>query len=262
MKQIVILGLSLILTSCDIASNTGTAGLIILFAVLIASLCTMFFYVAKKKKQADQTANKFSNDVKLMLDKLNDPNDKIRALEQLIDRINKDEQYKKNAAWRDSILSKVYQHMALVYYKLGDNDKIIEACSHVLSCEPSHMMSYYNRGSLYGNKGEYEKAIKDLSDAINLDPSYSSAYNNRGLAYEKLGDYEKAIADFGHAIELDPTAIAYYNRANSYVEHGEYELAKNDYKKAIELDPLDETQIRKGIDSALEYIDNKSSNKD
>lgn len=259
MKQIIIFLVPLFFTSCDVVGNMGTTGLILLFVILILLFAAMFFYVAKKRKQADQTVIKFSNDVKQMLDKLNDPNDKIHALEQLVERINNDEQYKKNTSWRDSVLSKVYQHQALVYYKLGDTDKIIESCSHIIQCEPSHMMSYYNRGSLYGNRGEYDKAIKDLSDAILLDPAYASAYNNRGLAYEKTGDYSKAIADFSHAIELDPTPVSYFNRANSYVEIQEFDQAKKDYSRAIELDPLDESQIRNNIDMAMEYINGRVS---
>lgn len=257
MKRIYILLFPLLFSSCTVIDSMGSVGVIVLFAVLMLSMIGMFVYVAKKKKQAEQTASGFSRSVKAMIDKINNPKDKIKALEQTIERINNDETYKKTTAWRDSLLSKVYQHLAAVYFSLNLDDKVIEACTEIIALEPGHMMSYYNRGSLYSNIGEYEKALKDLSEAIRIDSSYASAYNNRGLVYDRMGEHDKAIIDFGYAIELEESPIAYFNRANTYVEIKEYEKALANYNTALALDPEDSANLQDEIKKTIDFLQEK-----
>ncbi|WP_165020680.1 tetratricopeptide repeat protein [Dysgonomonas sp. ZJ279] len=262
MKQLYILLFPFLFTSCNVVDSMGTTGIIILFAILMLAMIGMFMYVAKKKKQAEQTATGFSRDVKAMIDKLGNPKDKIKALEQTIDRIKADETYKKTTAWRDSLLSKVYQHMAAVYFTMNEEEKVIETCTEIIALEPGNMMSYYNRGSLYSNRGQYEKALKDLTEAISIDSSYASTYNNRGLVYDKMGQHEKAIIDFGYAIELEESPIAYFNRANTYMELNDYEKAIIDYKTVLEIDTEDLTDLRNDVEKALDYAQEKLHEKE
>lgn len=254
MKHIyVLLSFPLLMTSCNLAS-LGTGGLVVLFALLFGAMAAMFFFVAKRKKKAENTASGFSREVREMLSKISDPQAKIIALEQLIERINTDSRYKKDTSWRDKVLSKVYQQMASVYYSLGDEGKVIDVCTQIIALEPAHMMSYYNRGTLYGNHERYDEAIKDLTEAIDLDSNYANGYNNRGLIHHKMGEYAKAAADFEQAIQLDPTPISYYNRGNAYAALGDKEKALADYRKALSIDLDDHSGIAHNVQIAIDAI--------
>lgn len=258
MEKLSLLFLSLLLSSCSNSIGaTGTIGIIALFALLILASSAMYLYVLKKKRKSNNSLDSFSADVHNMLLRIKNPADKISALKQLIVRIESDEKYQKTPDWRDSVLSKVYEHLAAVYYSMGEEKGVIEACSKVIELDPSNGMSYYNRGSIYNNLGEYEKALKDFNDAILLLPEYSNVYNNRGLVFDKLERYEEALSDFDYAIQLEPSAITYYNRANLYYEQNEYEKAKQDYITYLELDPEDFHKLRTYVESALQLINDK-----
>ena len=121
---------------------------------------------------------------------------------------------------------------------LKQNDKAIEAYSHVIELNPRYAAVYNNRGNAYSNQGELDRAIADYNKAIELDPELAPVYYNRGADYHSKGAYDRAIADYNKAIELNPEfAEAYNNRGNAYFSKGAYDRAIADYNKAIELNP-------------------------
>ena len=208
------------------------------------------------KRKKDMRLSSFSADVKNMLDNMTTSEGKIGALKQLVKRIESEEKYNKNPEWRNSLLAKVYEHMAGVYYSIGDEKGVIEACTQIIKYNPSDGMSYYNRGSIYNNLEKYDKALKDFDDAILIMPNYASAYNNRGLVLDKLKRHDEAISDFDYAIGLEPSSITYYNRANSYFEQEKYKEAKQDYQKSLESGINDE-ELKRYITTAIDLIDKK-----
>lgn len=249
----------MLFTSCNITEMVGTTGIIGMFIIMILIFAGMFTLIIRSRRKKDLSLTSFSHEVKNMLDRIASQKDKVRALQQLIERIEGDEKYKKTPDWKNSVLAKVYEHLAAVYFNAGDEAGVIDACTHIIALNPSHGMSYYNRGSIYNNQEQFEKAIHDFNDAITLMPDYSNAYNNRGLAYDRLGRYEEALSDFNYAIELEPSAIIYYNRASLQYEKQNYTEAKNDYSKYLELDPDNKDGLKVYAEAAIDLIEKKLS---
>lgn len=227
-------------------------GVFIIFFILL-------FLIIKKKNKAKLSLNTFSKDIQEMLKKYESYDDKIKALEILIERISNEKSYNKNPDFRKSVLSKVYEQMATIYNNAGNEDGVINSCSQIITLDPSNGMSYYNRGSIYSNWGDYEKALADFNDAAILLPNYASLYNNRGMALEQFGRLDEALIDYNHAIELEPSPIIYYNRGNLLYEMKKYNEAKEDYEKYLTLDPEDKYELTIDVRTSLTHIDNKLS---
>ena len=250
MKYIYIILIPLILTSCSTQiAGYGIAAVIGLFVLMFILFAIMFYLIARRKKQGEKSLVKFNNDIYIALSKLNTPQQKTNMLNNLIERINNDEKYKKDTEWRDKVLLKAYTHLATVYYQMGDEMQTLNASSKIIELDPQDGMAHYNRGSIYSNLGLFDKALHDLDRTIELLPDYASAYNNRGLVHEKMEHYAKAIEDFDKAIELEDSPIAYYNRANTYYEQGDYQKALNDYQNALNYtaDPNLKSEIETSI---------------
>lgn len=197
----------------------------------------------------------------IALNKLETPQQKVNMLNNLIERINNDEKYKKDTEWRDKVLVKVYMQLATVYYQMGDEMQTLNVCNNIVDLDPKDGMAYYNRGSIYSNMGMYEKALQDLDKTVELLPEYASAYNNRGLVHEKMEHYDEALADFNEAIRIENSPIAYYNRANTYFEQGEYDNALEDYHTVLELIADSDAELRNeaeiSIKATQERLDHK-----
>ena len=194
----------------------------------------MFFLIAKRRKQGEKSLVKFNNDIYIALNKLSAPQQKINMLNNLIERINNDQKYKKDTEWRDKVLVKTYMHLATIYYQTGNEMETLNTCTKIIELDPKDGMAYYNRGSIYRNIGLYEKALNDFNRTIELFPDYASAYNNRGLTHEKMEHYEEALADFNEAITLEGSPVAWYNRGNTHYELANYQEALKDYQSALD----------------------------
>lgn len=236
----------------------GMVGVIALFVLMFILFALMFYLIARRKKQGEKSLVKFNNDVYLALNKLGTSQQKINMLNNLIERINTDEKYKKDPEWRDKVLLKTYLHLATVYYQEGDEIQTLNASSKIIELDPNDGMAYYNRGSIYSNMGLYEKALHDLNRTVELMPDYASAYNNRGLVHEKMEHYEEALSDFDKAIELESSPFAYYNRGNTHYEQSEYELALKDYESTLNvLDSQSESSFRQEVEVSIKAAKEK-----
>jgi len=262
MKYIYILPLSLLFTSCSTQiAGYGIAAVIGLFVLMFILFAIMFYLIARRKKQGERSLVKFNNDVYIALNKLSTPQQKANMLNNLIERINNDEKYKKDTEWRDKVLLKTYTHLATVYYQMGDEMQTLNASSKIIELDPKDGMAYYNRGSIYSNLGLYDKALSDLNHTVELLPDYASAYNNRGLVHEKMEHYTEAIKDFDKAIELEDSPIAYYNRANTHYEQGKYNEALDDYENALQnLDESSQNDLKSEIEASIKITEEKINN--
>ncbi|GAB6011734.1 tetratricopeptide repeat protein [Viscerimonas tarda] len=249
---------TLLFTSCSaLKDSLSMFSLVIIFGLLIFLSSAMFFYVARKKKKANNNLASFSADVHNLLARIKSPSDKIAALKQLIERIENDEAYNKTPAWKEKVLSKVYEHLSAVYYGIGEESGVIEACTQVIALDSGNGMAYYNRGSMYNNQAAYEKALADFNEAAELMPDNAGVYNNRGVAQDNLGMYDEALSDFDYAISLEASAITYYNRANLHYEQKRFAEAKQDYTSYLELDPSDSLGFKRDVEIALQLIEKK-----
>lgn len=235
MKYIII-SIPFLFTSCNVSSiaGFGIAGIIAMFALMFILFAVMFFLIAKRRKQGEKSLVKFNNDIYIALNKLSAPQQKINMQNNLIERINNDQKYKKDTEWRDKVLVKTYMHLATIYYQTGNEMETLNTCTKIIELDPKDGMAYYNRGSIYSNIGLYEKALNDFNRTIELLPDYASAYNNRGLTHEKMEHYEEALADFNEAITLEGSPVAWYNRGNTHYELANYQEALKDYQSALD----------------------------
>lgn len=256
--SLALLFIILFFSSCNaLSGNIGWTGLIVLGIILMALFIFMFYLIIKRRRQGDKSLAQFSASIQTMLSKFDKPENKIGALERLIERINEDDTYKKDTNWRNQVLAKTYLHLATQYHNIGDMKNTLKTCSKILELTPDDAMTLYNRGSIYLNNGEYAKALTDLNKSIELVNDYGSSYNNRGTALSKLGRNEEAILDFNKALELEETSIIHYNRANTLKDLKRNEEAIVSYQKSLELCDEDEEALRKEITSAIESLKGK-----
>ena len=250
-----ILFLPFLFSSCTtIAENMGWTGLIVLSVILLSLFALMFYFIFKRKRQADKSLAQFDLSVQQMLGKLDSAKKRIKSLEVLVKRINEDKKYEKDTAWRDQVLAKTYLHLASQYFNMNDRKKTLEYCNKILQLTPDDAMTLYNRGSIYSGMGDHEKALADLSRSIELVPNYPSSYNNRGMVLYRLGRYDEALTDFDEALGQEESAVSYYNRALVYHELKKYEPASIDYDRALALCGEDDRELRNEILQAKNKI--------
>ena len=113
----------------------------------------------------------------------------------------------------------------------------IEACTSVISLDPTNDGAFINRGIAYRRIGDLPRALRDYDEAIRLNPEAADAFNNRGNAFRALNDFDKAVRDYDEAIRLNPLyAHAYNNRGVVFLEIGDPVRAAADFDEAIERD--------------------------
>lgn len=256
-NRLLILLLPFFFSSCSAVEVLGARGVFIVFIILAIVLCIMLYLTFQKKKKMI-AVSMFAEDTQKILQNIEDPNEKIEALQYLIDKLKNDKEYTKNVKWKDTLIVRTYLNMAAIYYGINDFDKVIETYSRVLDIDPKHSMSYYNRGSVYSNTGHLDKALDDLNKAVLLLSTYPNVYNNRGLVYYKKGEYEKAIEDFNKTLQLEESSITYYNRANCYQALGKENEAIVDYQKYLELDPEDKINLRNEVENVIKTLSDKN----
>lgn len=250
-KYLILIIFPLLFSSCNTASGWGIIAIVALFALMLISFGAMFYLIFRKKRQASKSLAKFRNDLNISLQKFNTPEQKAGMLQSLIKRIEEDETYKKDEDWKNKVLVCALQPLAAAYYKMGNEAKALGVCTQIIELEPDHIMSHYNRGSMYSDMGMYDKAIKDFDRTIELMPGYASAYNNRGLVYEKLQQYDRAIEDYNKAIELEDSPISHFNRANTYLTMGYKDKALEDYNYYLQLDPDNNIGLRDEVEEII-----------
>ena len=254
---LIIVMVPVLFTSCSQPQGWGMPAMVTLFALMLIMFGAMFYLIFRKKRQADRSLTKFTNDLNVSLQKFDEPQQKAKLLENLIERIGNDDKYKKDEDWRNKVLVCALQPLASAYYKMGDEARALGVCSRIIDLNDEHIMSHYNRGSIYSDMGLYDKALKDFDRAIELMPSYASTFNNRGLVYEKMQQYEKAIEDYTTTLGLEESAIAYFNRANSYLLLKKYDDALHDYQNYLDLDKDNVIGLRDEVKNAMTEIGSK-----
>lgn len=252
-NKFLVLLLPFFFSSCSVVEYLGPKGMFFIFALLAIVLCIMLYLTFQKKKKSI-AISMFAEDTQKILNDFEDPNDKIEALQYLVNKLKNDKEYTKNIKWKNDLIIRTYLNMAAIYYGMDEFDKVIESYSQVLDIDHKHAMSYYNRGSVYSNTEHLDKALDDLNMAASLLSKYPNIYNNRGLVYYKKGEYKKAIEDFDKTLQLEESAITYYNRANCFQALDEKQEAIRDYKKYLELDPEDRIKLREEVENVINHL--------
>ena len=247
----------LIFVSCNSPKDWGITSIVALFALMFILFGAMFFYIIKKRRQADKSLAKYTNELYTRIAKLDTQEKRIEALRIIIARINEDKAYIKDPDWKNKVMVKTLIPLAAAYYKSGDEAQTLTICNEIIALDPEQGMTYYNRGSIYSNMGITEKALADFNKTIELFPTFSSGYNNRGLVHYKMEHYDEAIADYSTAIELEPTPVEYFNRANAYAMTGKYNEALADYQQSLDMDKDNHSGLADEIETVMQSIKNE-----
>ncbi|WP_017306175.1 DnaJ domain-containing protein [Spirulina subsalsa] len=86
-----------------------------------------------------------------------------------------------------------------LYYKLGQDQKVLENCRQVLQFEEGCEEIYFYLGRSRYRLGYTQSALEAYNQAIALTPDYAAAYYHRGVAYHDLGMDSHAAEDLRQA---------------------------------------------------------------
>lgn len=157
------------LNLCFITSNIW---FIVLFVFLIILLVSALWFLNNWRKRATKenaSIRTFSNKIQNTLNKLDTPKEKIDALKYALERIESNDEYRKNLAWRSGLLITIYKYMVVEYNKMQDHENVIETCNSIIELNSKLPLTYYNRGYTYLAMQKYNEAATDLDTYLNLD---------------------------------------------------------------------------------------------
>jgi CRP-like cAMP-binding protein len=135
--------------------------------------------------------------------------DHLKHSTNSIDQARRQGAYDIKSLKSSPVLIATYFRRAIANERLGHLDSAISDYSLVISVEPKHDKSLFNRSGLYMTKGKIDLALKDVDEAIRLDPTNSTYLKNRALMLRKRGNYMPAIHDtvLCRALELQGPEI-------------------------------------------------------
>lgn len=201
---------------------------------LILSLNSCFF---DKELKQDEHIESFRDRMLHVLDSLDKPVERIKAVETILEEIKNDKDIITERKKNNIIIEGLF-HISNEYYKLEQFDSAIKVSNDILTINPQNAGAYYNRGVAYQAKQELAHALEDYTKAIDLKTDYIDAYYNRGLVYEKTNKYNLALLDYDKVIKLKPSYVAnvYVGLGNAYRGLNNLDKAVENYSKAIKID--------------------------
>lgn len=169
-------------SSCNVVSRNVIT--VVVYIILFLLLIGFLWYSWRKRKRIkaeNSSIVKFNNDILRILEKIDTKDEKIKALKYALDKVEKNEEYNKNRAWKLSLIITVYLHMTMIYAEQGDDKMVIRTCNNILELNPKHAISYYNRGYTYHKLGKRDKAISDLEKYLAIDGKDRSKMKSNAL---------------------------------------------------------------------------------
>jgi len=94
----------------------------------------------------------------------------------------------------------------------GDYDHALDIAHSLQKQQPDYADGYHLEGLVFQKLNQWEKSIEALEKAIDLEEEHSGYYNLRGFANLQLENLELAIEDFEKAIDLDDSPAAHRNK--------------------------------------------------
>jgi tetratricopeptide (TPR) repeat protein len=90
-------------------------------------------------------------------------------------------------------------------YWLRVMDRLEEALpiyNRAIELDPQHVEGYDYRAVVFQRMGNNDRAIADWGMAIRIDPTYAAAYYRRGYLYQNMGQIARAKEDYNSSLAL------------------------------------------------------------
>lgn len=156
-----------------------------------------------------------------------------------------------------------YHVIAIIYTKLNNYKKAIDAYEKAIKCSITDPLVYNNLASLYYQTNNIKKAVYYYEKAIMISPNEAIYYYDLGNCYTKSRNYKMAIKNYNKALQLNPSLnIVRVAIGDMYNKKGDLWLAQYAYKQALQKNPaepyaylgLSEIAIKQGMQTkAAEY---------
>jgi serine/threonine protein kinase/Tfp pilus assembly protein PilF len=146
------------------------------------------------------------------------------------------------------------------FYGESENtyDQAVEALEKLLVLYPDDISGGNMLAIVYYRMGENEKAIERYSACIQAGTEDVVVYTNLAGTYEHIGAYDKSIeVQESYLKNIGDSAVMRRSLANTYLLLGKNDLALAELEKAIALSPTDWENTRTGGDIYV-YMDNLS----
>jgi len=88
----------------------------------------------------------------------------------------------------------VHSQAAVLYSRMGDNDRTEKALLRALELNPQDANGLYFLSLLRAEQGNFAETIALLNDVVAVEPGFERAWYNLALAYTKVGNWEAADA--------------------------------------------------------------------
>jgi serine/threonine protein kinase/Tfp pilus assembly protein PilF len=127
---------------------------------------------------------------------------------------------------------------ALTYYRLGNDEKMIEDVGALIALRPADSLGYALRAILRRQSGRFEEAVADHTLAIELcenERELCDFYHQRFETYKAMGDHAAALADARHCAQLDPQSRSHrFNIFSSLLEMKDFAEAQAEYRSIVQ----------------------------
>lgn len=140
----------------------------------------------------------------LVLEKIGNLGEAIRAYEQAIDR--------------DPQSIDAYNNLGNIWLQAGNLERAEAIYRHAIAANPNHFGSYLNLGNILKAKNQLDEAIQNYEKSLQLKPRDPDILSNLGLAFEAKQDPIQAAEYFGYAAYRQgkyAEAIAHYQKFSS-----------------------------------------------
>ena len=133
---------------------------------------------------------------------------------------------------------KNYNAIALLFGKIGKNDKAIQYLYKSYDINKKNPTTHFNLGFIFFNKKNWYKSAEYFNNAIKIKPYYPDAYYYLGKIFYNVSQFEKAIIFFKRCIQQKKNHDdSFHNIGNSLRDLGRFKDAIFYYKSALEINP-------------------------
>ncbi len=134
----------------------------------------------------------------------------------------------------------IYRHMALIYDKTDDVEKMEAAAKRVIDLIPNDAESYNMLGYIYAVRNiNLDEAVRLIKQADELDPDNGNIVDSLGWVYYRLGYYDRSVETLERAAELmgKEHPVVLDHLGDAYAKTGRINEAIPKWKRALEIGP-------------------------